>query len=273
MTGLPSGVSRTAVLIAQAREGESARPSGLFRDPLARPLVEAAGRIDGVSEAGRRAADHFVLRTRYFDDRLTEAAAAGIRQVVLLAAGLDTRAFRLDWPEDLALFEVDLPDLVAFKEKVLADQGAQPRCARKAVAADLREDWPAALTEAGFDPERPTAWLIEGVLMYLAPEDGARVLERVGELSAPGSRLSAEHVNEAYLRQPAMKPAMNRLQATQAAWLSSVEDPVDWLAGFGWRAEVTHQADLARSLGRPVPPMADSSVVGAARIWLVTALS
>ncbi|WP_084963793.1 SAM-dependent methyltransferase [Thermoactinospora rubra] len=271
-TGLPSGVSRTAVLIAQARQAESDRPDRLFHDPLAGPLADAAGRIPQVSEAGRRAADHFVLRTRFFDDRLLEAAQAGLRQVVLLAAGLDTRAFRLGWPAGTRLFEVDLPELVAFKEKALADLGAQPACGRTVVAADLREDWPAALREAGFDPAAPTAWLVEGVLMYLTPEDGERILDRVRELSAPGSRLAAEHVNRAYIDLPQMAPAMGRLAATRAAWLSSVEDPQEWLSPYGWRAQVTHQADLARRFGRPVPAMADPEIVGSARIWLVHAV-
>lgn len=271
-TGLPTGVSRTAVLIAQAREAETARADRLFSDPLAGPLIEAAGRIPAVSEAGRRAAQHFVLRTRYFDDRLLDAARAGVRQVVLLAAGLDTRAFRLDWPAGTRLFEVDLPELISFKEKVLADQGAQPACTRTAVAADLREDWPAALRDAGFDAAAPTVWLVEGVLMYLTPEDGARVLEGVELLSAPGSRLAVEHVNRAYIDLPQMAPAMGKLAATQAAWLSSVEDPKAWLAPYGWHAEIAHQADLAREYGRPVPAMADPAIVGSARIWLIHAV-
>ncbi|MEU4537641.1 SAM-dependent methyltransferase [Streptosporangium sp. NPDC023825] len=270
--GLPTGVSRTAVVIAQAREAESARTDRLFDDPLAGPLADAAGRIAGISEAGRRAGEHFVLRTRFFDDRLREAVSAGPRQVVLLAAGLDTRAFRLEWPEGTRLFEVDLPDLISFKEKALADQGAQPACDRTVVPADLREDWPAPLLAAGLDPGEPIAWLIEGVLMYLTPGDGARVLGRVSELSPPGSRLAVEHVNRAYVELPQMRPAMSRLASTQAAWRSAVEDPQAWLAGYGWRASVTHQADLARELGRPVPAMADPRAVGAARIWLVDAV-
>ncbi|MEU8382917.1 SAM-dependent methyltransferase [Streptosporangium sp. NPDC048865] len=274
-TGEPgpyAGVSRTAVVIAQAREAESARPDRLFDDPLAGPLADAAGRVTGISEAGRRAGEHFVLRTRFFDDRLREATAAGPRQVVLLAAGLDTRAFRLRWPRGTRLFEVDLPDLLSRKEKVLADHGARPACDRTVVPADLREDWSSPLLAAGLDPGEPIAWLIEGVLMYLTPEDGARVLCRVSELSPPGSRLAAEHVNRAYAELPQMRPAMSRLAATQAAWRSAVEDPREWLAGYGWRATVTHQADLARELGRPVPAMADPRAVGAARIWLVDAL-
>ncbi|MER5643442.1 SAM-dependent methyltransferase [Streptosporangium sp. NPDC002524] len=269
--GLPTGVSRTAVVIAQAREAESARPDRLFDDPLAGPLAGAAGRIAGISEAGRRAGEHFVLRTRFFDDRLREAVAAGPRQVVLLAAGLDTRAFRLDWPEGTRLFEVDLPDLISFKERALADRGARPACDRTVVAADLRGDWSSPLLAAGLDPAGPIAWLIEGVLMYLTPGDGARLLGRVSELSSLGSRLAVEHVNRAYAELPQMRPAMSRLTSTQAAWRSTVEDPRAWLAGYGWRASVTHQADLARELGRPVPAMADPGVVGPARIWLVDA--
>ncbi|WP_436756902.1 SAM-dependent methyltransferase [Streptosporangium sp. V21-05] len=270
--GLPTGVSRTAVVIAQAREAESARPDRLFDDPLAGPLAGAAGRIAGISEAGRRAGEHFVLRTRFFDDRLREAVAAGARQVVLLAAGLDTRAFRLDWPEGTRLFEVDLPGLVSFKERELAGRGARPTCDRTVVPADLSGDWSSPLLAAGLDPDEPIAWLIEGVLMYLTPRDGARVLGRVSELSAPGSRLAVEHVNRAYAELPQMRPAMSRLTSTQAAWRSAVEDPEAWLAGYGWRASVTHQADLARELGRPVPAMADPRAVGPARIWLVDAL-
>jgi methyltransferase (TIGR00027 family) len=268
---LHTGVSRTAVMIAQAREAESARPDRLFDDPLAGPLVEAAGRIPAVSEAGRRAAEHFVLRTRFFDDVLLEAAKDGLSQVVLLAAGLDTRAFRLDWPGGTRLYEVDLPGLVEFKERTLAAQGARPRCARTVVPADLREDWPAELVAAGLDPAVPTMWLVEGVLMYLTAADGGRVLERVGSLSAPGSRLAVEHLNQAYIDQPVMAPAVSRLAATQASWQSSVEDPKEWLAAYGWRAEITHQADLARRLGRPVPAMADPDLVGSARIWLIDA--
>ncbi|MFF5107717.1 SAM-dependent methyltransferase [Streptosporangium sp. NPDC000509] len=270
--GLPTGVSRTAVVITQAREAESARPDRLFDDPLAGPLADAAGRITGISEAGRHAAEHFVLRTRFFDDRLREAAEAGLRQVVLLAAGLDTRAFRLKWPEGTRLFEVDLPDLISFKEKALADQRARPACDRAVVPADLREGWPSALLSAGLDPDAPTAWLIEGVLMYLTPDEAGRVLGRVSELSPPGSRLAVEHVNKAYAELPQMRPAMGRLASTRAAWRSAVEDPSAWLARYGWRATVTHQAGLARALGRPVPVMADPRTVGSARIWLVDAL-
>lgn len=268
---LHTGVSRTAVMIAQAREAESARPDRLFDDPLAGPLIEAAGRIPAVSEAGRRAAEHFVLRTRFFDDQLLAAAGDGMRQVVLLAAGLDTRPFRLAWPGGTTVFEVDLPGLIDFKEKTLADRDARPACERRVVAADLRTDWPAALLAAGFDPKAPTAWLVEGVLMYLTAEDGARVLDAIGTLSAPGSRLAVEHLNRAYAELPQLAPAVRKLAATQASWQSSVEDPRAWLAPHGWRAEVVHQSDLARQLGRPVPAMADPELVGSARIWLIHA--
>ena len=268
----PEGVSSTAVLTARARAEEQRRPDRLFDDPLVGVLVEAAGGADELAEVGDLAAGQFVLRTRYFDDYLRRAADSGIRQVVLLASGLDTRAFRLDWPAGTDLFELDLPDLLAFKDAVLADAGARPACRRASVPVDLRENWPSALRAAGFDPARPTAWLVEGLLMFLSDAAGDLLLARLSELSAPGSALALEHFNRAFRELPQMRPVHDAFDSLDALEESAVDDPVAWLAGHGWTARTTHQADLAATLGRPVPAVTDPALVGDARIWLVSAL-
>ncbi|MFI5806459.1 SAM-dependent methyltransferase [Streptomyces sp. NPDC051561] len=266
-----SGVSRTAVIIAQARATEDARTDRLFADPYAQAFVDAVGWIQ-VAEAGRLNQGHFVLRTRFFDDYFREAARSGCRQAVVLAAGLDTRAYRLDWPDGFRLFEIDLPGLSAFKEAVLGVQRAEPSCERTAVRADLRDDWPAELLAAGFDPEQPTAWLIEGLLMYLEPADTDLLLKRLGDLCAPGSRLALEHINQAYTDLPQLRAVHERLRKVGASWHSTVEDPRAWLAAHGWSARITPQTELAARHDRPVPELTDPDRVGDARMWLVDAV-
>lgn len=261
-----TGVSRTAVIIAQARAAETERPDRLFADPLAQAFVDAIGWIQ-VAEAGRLNQEHFVLRTRFFDDYF-RSAWSGCGQAVIVAAGLDTRAFRLDWPTDFPVFEIDLPGLLAFKDAVVGVQGAVPSCRRVVVPADLREDWTSALVEAGYDPAVPTAWLVEGLLMYLDQASSDMVLASIGGLSAAGSMLALEHVNQAYLDLPEMRAVQARLRQFNATWQSTCDDPVDWLATHGWNAAVTPQTDLAAQHARPVPPL---TVTGDARMWLVSA--
>ncbi|WP_433546980.1 SAM-dependent methyltransferase [Streptomyces sp. CA-294286] len=263
-----SGVSRTAVIIAQARATEDARADRLFADPYAQAFVDAVGWIQ-VTEAGRLNQGHFVLRTRFFDDWFRVAAGEGCRQAVVLAAGLDTRAYRLEWPEGFRLFEIDLPGLSAFKDAVLGVQGARPACERTAVRADLRDDWPTTLTAAGFDPGQPTAWLVEGLMMYLEPADNDLLVERIGALSAPGSRLALEHVNKAYTDLPPLRTVHERLRKVGASWHATLENPQAWLDGHGWTARVTPQTELAARHGRPVPELTDPRQVGDARMWLV----
>jgi len=188
-----------------------------------------------------------------------------------VAAGLDTRAFRLPWRDGTRLFEIDLPGLISFKEAVLGVQKASPTCSRATVATDLRGDWASALAEAGFDPARPTAWLVEGLLMYLDTADSDALLRTISLLSAPGSTLALEHVNQAYVDLPQMQAVHARLQKVGAAWRSTNDDPVEWLQGHGWDAEVMPHAELAARHDRPVPSLCDPDKVGDARMWLVTA--
>jgi methyltransferase (TIGR00027 family) len=266
-----SGVSRTAVIIAQARATEDARPDRLFADPYAQSFVDAVGWIQ-VAEAGRLNQGHFVLRTRFFDDYFRSAAHAGCRQAVLVAAGLDTRAFRLDWPDGFRLFEIDLPGLMAFKEAVLGVRQARPSCDRTVVRADLRDDWPADLLAAGFDPRQPTAWLVEGLMMYLEATDNDRLLDRIGAISASGSRLAIEHINQEYTELPQLTAVHERLRKVGASWRSTVEDPCVWLGAHGWTATVVPQTELAARHGRLVPELTDPERVGTARMWLVEAV-
>lgn len=231
--------------------------------------MEAAGSASDLNGVRTLAGEHFVLRTRYFDDQLLAAARP---QVVVMAAGLDTRAFRLQWPPGTTLFELDLPELVEFKEDALHDLGARPTCERVVVPCDLRDDWPTALIHAGFDPNRPTAWLLEGLFMFLPPDAGEQVMYWVSALSARGSTLALEHVNRAFRELPQMRAVHQRFDALDARWQSDVEDPVEWLDGYGWQAEVTHQVDLAARHDRAVPAITDPRKVGDARIWLASAV-
>lgn len=206
---LASHVGATATLVAAGRARATNSPEPLIEDPFAEPLVRAVGieflvkwatgelRAADVDEPEaawglQRMTTDLVARTRYFDRFLTDATAAGIRQVVILASGLDARGYRLPWPAGTAVFEIDQPDVLRFKAETLARLGAEPTAQLRMVPADLRDDWPAALLSSGFDPAVPTAWIAEGLFGYLPPEAQDRLLDNVTGLSAPGSRMAIE---------------------------------------------------------------------------------
>ncbi len=284
----------TAMNVARSRAAESRRADRLFDDPFAREFVLAASpepaeppgdtaRQPSVGEAVNLASvlDEYVpIRTRFFDDYLRDAGEAGCRQVALLAAGLDTRAFRLVWPEGVRLFELDLPDVFAFKERVLASRHATPACQRHVVPVDLRGDWPAALLDAGFRPDRATVWLLEGILMYLAEDERNAVLEQVGGLSVSESRLALEppgwtipaSLLPSLARGVIDQSALTQLRAlTEAAQSDpSVRDPLAWLAGHGWKGRLHGAKEQFASYGRSLPPLVEV-MLGAAPRWLATA--
>jgi methyltransferase (TIGR00027 family) len=137
--------------------------------------------------------EQIAVRTRFFDDFFTAATEAGIRQAVILASGLDTRAYRLHWPEGMVVYEIDQPQVIDFKTRTLADLGAAPTADRRPIGIDLRDDWPTALQQRGFDVNQPTAWIAEGLLVYLPAEAQDRLFDSIGALSAPGSRVATEH--------------------------------------------------------------------------------
>lgn len=205
---LASSVGATATAVAASRAMASQKPGALLNDPWADPLVRAVGidtfvkLIDGeIEHAGdpllnRQAMnEQIAVRTRFFDEFFVQATESGIRQAVILASGLDTRAYRLPWPSGTRVFEIDQPQVIAFKTRTLADLGAEPTAQRTTVAIDLREDWPAALLGAGFDTQQPTAWSAEGLLVYLPPDAQDRLFDNVAALSAPGSRIATEHMD------------------------------------------------------------------------------
>lgn len=253
-----SAVGRTSLGVARARAWESRRPGALFDDPYAAAFVRAATPPGDAGPPVRpggvraRMGFHVIIRTRFYDDYLLRACSAGCRQVVLLAAGLDTRAYRLPWPDGVRLYE-----LLEFKEEVLGEEGAAPRCARTAVAADLREDWTPRLTEAGLDPARPTAWLIEGLLVYLTAEHAAGLLTRVGDLSAPGSGVSLERGNAAMVLSARDRTGLEEYAALWQGGLG--EHTAGWLTRHGWRVE-TH--DLAAVVARYDRPLPDATLSG-----------
>ncbi len=203
---LASSVGATATMVAAQRA--LANREGLIDDPFAEPLVRAVGldffirALDGEIELEdvdpefnmRRAAEGMAVRTRWFDNLFEDAAAAGVRQAVILAAGLDARGYRLDWPHGTTVYELDQPEVISFKTKTLTDLAAKPKADRRTIAIDLRNDWPKELLNNGFDPSQPAAWIAEGLLIYLPSEAQDLLFDRINELSAPGSRVATEHI-------------------------------------------------------------------------------
>ncbi len=201
-------------MVAAARAMATRADRPLINDPFAEPLVRAvgvdlltrlaSGELDpaelndvhdgatGSAGAMSRMADNMAVRTKFFDEFFLDATEAGIKQAVILASGLDARAYRLPWPAGTVVYEVDQPQVIEFKSRTLAELGAAPTADRRVVAVDLRDDWPTALRTAGFDPAQPTAWSAEGLLGYLPPEAQDRLLDTITELSAPGSRFATE---------------------------------------------------------------------------------
>ncbi|HEV8557705.1 MAG TPA: SAM-dependent methyltransferase [Actinophytocola sp.] len=255
-----SGVSRTAIGVAWLRAQERLRPDKLFDDPYAADFVMGAREMmaEAASRSGERGravgalfGKHVVIRTKFYDDYLLSACAAGCRQVVLVAAGLDTRAFRLDWPAGVRLFELDLPDLLDYKERILDAREAAPRCERTVLAVDLREDWAGRLVEAGLRPTEPTAWLIEGLLVYLGYEEAAGLLTAIGSLSAPGSQLSCEDRNSASESLATRVREAPELAEVVALWKGGLgTDLGDWLTRDGWQVRGHNGTALAGTYGR-----------------------
>lgn len=282
-------MGRTALGVARVRAAESARPDRLFDDPFAAAFTAAAvgqaldGQPPGASQSPTpetagpggipvsRLGFHVLIRTRFYDEYLLDAVAAGCGQVVLVAAGLDCRAFRLDWPGGLRLFELDQPDVLDFKEAVLDGVGARARCQRQTIPVDLRGDWPARLTEAGFDPAQPTAWLVEGLLIYLSSDQAARLLTEVGTLSAPGSQLALERGGavSSLISETSTTPRGARLAALWQGGLG--EDNAAWLEARGWRAVRHDMAGVAAGYGRPAPDDARSGFITAFRAGAASA--
>jgi methyltransferase (TIGR00027 family) len=207
---LASSVGATATFVAAGRAMATKDPRGLINDPFAEPLVRAVGLdfftkmmdgeldLDAIENAtpvrAQAMIDGMAVRTKYFDDYFINATGTGIRQVVILASGLDSRAYRLPWPAGTVVYEIDQPQVIEFKTTTLAGIGAQPATTRRTIPIDLRADWPAALQAAGLDTTAPTSWLAEGLLIYLPPDAQDRLFDHITALSAPGSTIATEFV-------------------------------------------------------------------------------
>ncbi|MHA7652527.1 class I SAM-dependent methyltransferase [Mycobacterium sp. ML4] len=252
---LASSVGATATMVAAARALASRDPDPLLDDRFAEPLVRAVGHpfftrmLDGevpedpdmpMNFQQRR--EQITVRTRFFDDFFLTATADGIRQAVILAAGLDARAYRLPWPEGTAVFEVDQPEVITFKSLTLAQIGAEPAAERRPVGVDLRDDWPNALLDNMFDKSEPTAWIAEGLLPYLPPEAQDRLLDNVTALSAPGSRLATENISDMgvftderarIIRESWRKHGLD-VDVAELVWLGERRQAAEYLTAGGW---------------------------------------
>jgi methyltransferase (TIGR00027 family) len=272
---LASSVGATATAVAARRALASKGPNPLIDDPFAEPLVNAVGvdafirMMNGEVELSEddpaftpeRLSEGMAVRTRYFDTFFLEAAEAGVRQAVILASGLDTRAYRLPWPAGTVLYEIDQPQVIEFKTRTLADLGAAPTADRKAVGVDLRDDWPAALRGSGFDSTQPTAWIAEGLLGYLPPDAQDRLFDNITALSAPGSRIATGYVPD--IRDRVQKRGRElserwRRMGLNLNWSDLVydgerNDVVSYLSDRGWQTSVRSTPEMYAHNGFEFP--------------------
>src|SRR6516165_6917887 len=281
---LASSVGATATMVAAARARASAETDAIIDDPFAAPLVRAVGLdffirlVDGdvipsESQEGERdlrlETDSIAVRTRFFDDFFLNAARDGVTQSVILAAGLDARAYRVAWPPGSVVYEVDQPKVIEFKTVAMSNLGVAPAADRRTVGIDLREDWPAALRRGGFDPTQPTSWSAEGLLMYLPPDAQDRLFENITELSAPGSKLATEYHGDD--SGPTMTERGQELNQRWANLGCDIDlsglffegersNVVDYLADRGWQVTTRPRRDFFADYGREFPDDEESQL-------------
>ena len=281
-----SGVGYTALLVAGWRALHALSRQPLVRDEYAQYFIEASQdpfllRVlanPGSSEDETAFPRLYGVQTRFFDDFFRDAADAGLRQAVIIAAGLDSRAYRLEWPHGTTVFEVDLPKVLEFKAHVLDERGATPKGDRREVAADLRTDWPTPLKAAGFDPRQPSAWSVEGVLPYLTDDAQTALFTRISELCVPGSRIAIGALGSRLHREQlaaleADHPGVNVSGDVDFSALTyeAKSDPAQWLAAQGWTVEpVRNTLDLQAGYGM-TPPEVDVKIDGFMHSQYITA--
>lgn len=250
-------IGRTAFEVALLRAAEDRRPDRLFADPCARLFLEAAGITEEKPDFAALMGPQVAVRTRFLDDTLLSGEP---RQVVLVASGMDGRPWRLGWPEGTEVFEIDQASVLRFKDAAAAPLTA--RCVRRPVVADLRDDWAGPLRAAGFRPDRPTAWLTEGLLYALDEAAADGLLATITGLSAAGSTLAFDHVEASADLRSAIGPELMRL------WRPGPADPARWLTRHGWEPDVRQLAEIAAKYGRRIHPAYDPAAGGTARAWL-----
>jgi methyltransferase (TIGR00027 family) len=279
---LATSVGATATMVAAARAAASRRPNPVIDDPFAEPLVRAVGLnlftkvasgdldfVDVDDGAGfPRMVDTFAARARFYDDYFADAGRAGIRQVVIVASGLDARPYRLSWPADTTIYEIDQPEVIEFKTTTLSQLGAVAGAEHHPIGIDLREDWPAALRGAGFEAAQPTAWLAEGVLIgFLPPEAEVRLLDSVIALSAVGSRFAGDYGSVRGQTEKAQQQARIMTDRWQEHGLDlhipdltypgEHTDVTAYLRERGWDADRSGLGDLFASAG--LAPLEDDA--------------
>ena len=298
---LASSVGATATMVAAARAIATKADEPVINDQFAEPLVRAVG-VDFFTRwvnGDLRAADvdddesswklehmpaAMAARTRFFDSFFQDAAQAGIRQAVILASGLDARAYRLAWPADMTVFEIDQPQVIEFKTTTLQSLGATPKAQLRTIAIDLRQDWPTALREAGLDTSRPTAWIAEGLLGYLPPEAQDRLMDNITALSAEGSRLAVEAIPDRPERD--IEQAREMMRRSTAKWREhgfeldweelgfegERKDVASYLEGLGWCSAGTPMSELLADNGLAAVPQTHDSVSMADTIYYSSVL-
>ena len=270
-------IAPTSRWMAAARARESERADRLFDDPLAAALAGPEGfawleRMESAAHSDSPGL-YPVIRTRFFDDFLLDACRRlEVRQVVLAAAGLDTRAFRLDWPPGTRLYEMDLPEVLDAKEEVIEAAGAKASCERRTIQVDLsHETWPKALLDVGYQPERPSVWLIEGLLFYLPRAAVHGLLEKVGALTATGSLLGLDVMNRGLFFSPVAWPMQAALARLGAPGQFGTNDPETLMARHGWEADATQPGEEGANYGRWSRPKMPRELPGLPRSFLVKA--
>jgi methyltransferase (TIGR00027 family) len=223
--------------------------------------------------------EQITVRTRFFDDFFLQATGSGIRQAVILASGLDTRAYRLPWPAGTRVFEIDQPEVIQFKTQTLARLGAEPTAQRHTVAIDLRDDWPSALVEAGFDTGQPTAWSAEGLLVYLPPEAQDRLFDNIVALSARGSRIATEHMDLSLapadwaqrLTERSRRIGSN-INLAELFYTGERNTASEYLTGHGWRVDIRTTEEAFAANGFQVPNDELTSALGSGSGYLQATL-
>jgi methyltransferase (TIGR00027 family) len=282
---LASSVGATATMIAAGRAMATKDARGLINDPFAEPLVRAVGVdffvkvIDGtvdfstIGNASPARTEAIIngiaVRTKYFDDYLLAAVNAGVRQVVILASGLDSRAYRLQWPADTVVYEVDQPQVIEFKTTTLAAIGARPTAERRTVGIDLRSEWPTALQAAGLDTTAPTAWLAEGLLIYLTSEAQDRLFDNITAMSAPRSTVATEYVPglkdldpERVREQTAAFREHLDIDMPSLVYTGERSHVIEYLRANGWDVVSTPRAELFNREGFELPAPEDDEPLG-----------
>jgi methyltransferase (TIGR00027 family) len=271
MDNAKRAVAATGLVVAAMRAEESKREDRLFSDPFAERLAGDEGRrllAKALAESGDGSAQ-IIIRTRFWDEALLRANVGSISQVVILAAGMDARAYRLAWKEGTTVYEVDQPQVITLKDEALA--GEQPRCRRVAVGIDLADDWPKMLQSHGFNSSAKTVWLVEGLLQYLDASAVDTLFTRIDALSAAGCLLLYEIVGETLLEAPFMQPTLQFMEQLGAPWTFATDTPAALVESRGWTAKVTDVAEPGNAWHRWDHPAVPLDVAGVPRGYFIEA--